>query len=64
MLSGRMNLGSNEDYTNDFYSYKEGIAAGDCKQFVSNHQVTLAGYGTYAGKPVWLFLNSWGSSWG
>ncbi|CAL6028571.1 Papain_family cysteine protease [Hexamita inflata] len=47
-----------------FSMYKGGIAHGKCEMYGSNHQVTLVGYGHYKTVPVWLFLNSWGSSWG
>ncbi|CAL6052740.1 Papain_family cysteine protease [Hexamita inflata] len=47
-----------------FQLYSGGIAHGSCETYSSNHQVTLVGYGHYKTVPVWLFMNSWGSSWG
>lgn len=66
-LSGKMLIGgSTTDADNTaFNMYSGGIAAGDCSAAnTSNHQVTLVGYGHYQQKPVWLFQNSWGTSWG
>jgi len=65
-LSGAMNT---EDATNGsssaaFQLYRSGIAEGACTDGNTNHQITLVGYGHYKTIPVWLFLNSWGSSWG
>ena len=48
-----------------FNMYTKGIAPGSCTTpGQSNHQVTMVGYGHYQGTPVWLMLNSWGTSWG
>lgn len=30
----------------------------------SNHQITMIGYGHMDGTPVWVFANSWGTSFG
>ncbi|CAL6004176.1 Cathepsin_L [Hexamita inflata] len=65
-VSGQMNTeaGSSSNQLS-FQMYKSGLAPqADCAKPTSNHQVTIAGYGHYKGKEVWLFLNSWGSSWG
>ncbi|CAL5978684.1 Papain_family cysteine protease [Hexamita inflata] len=65
-VSGQMNTEAGSSSTQlSFQMYKSGLAPqADCGQATSNHQVTIAGYGHYKGTPVWLFLNSWGSSWG
>ena len=66
VLAGQMNTeaGSSDD-ANKFQLYRSGVLdVAPCRKVTSNHQITLAGYGHYKGEPVWLWLNSWGSSWG
>lgn len=65
-MSGHMNSGgaSSDGDNTAFQLYRSGIAKGDCPTYGSNHQITLVGYGHYKGTPVWLWMNSWGSSWG
>ncbi|CAL5990321.1 Cathepsin_L [Hexamita inflata] len=65
-VSGQMNTEAGTSSIQlSFQMYKSGLAPqADCLKATSNHQVTIVGYGHYKGTPVWLFLNSWGSSWG
>ena len=65
-LAGQMDTeaGTTED-ANKFQLYRSGVIdTAHCAKGTSNHQITLVGYGHYKAEPVWLWLNSWGSSWG
>ncbi|KMT04500.1 hypothetical protein BVRB_8g181660 [Beta vulgaris subsp. vulgaris] len=49
----------------EFMHYKGGVFNGDCAQNLSNHAVTIVGYGTDTdGTNYWLLKNSWGETWG
>jgi len=47
----------------EFEDYAGGVFAG-CTSSVTDHAVTVVGYGTDKGQDYWLVKNSWGSSWG
>ncbi|CAL5979142.1 Cathepsin_L [Hexamita inflata] len=47
-----------------FQLYKNGILQGPCEKPGVDHSIMFIGYGHFKSKPVWVFRNSWGSSWG
>lgn len=49
----------------DFRFYKSGVfVQPECRNNVTNHAVTLIGYGNEDGRDYWLLKNSWSTFWG
>ncbi|CAL6109821.1 Cathepsin_L [Hexamita inflata] len=50
---------------NMFATY-DGISVlhANCAEYITDHQVTLVGYGYKNGQEVWMLKNSWGEDWG
>jgi len=49
----------------DFRFYKSGVfVQPECKNNVTNHAVTLLGYGHEDGRDYWVIKNSWSTFWG
>jgi C1A family cysteine protease len=45
-------------------NYRSGVYNGFCATSLTNHFMTVVGYGVYNGQNVWKLENSWGTSWG
>lgn len=64
-MSGATNTDGSDKPTAKLYNlYSGGVLDGNCTKSGSNHQINLVGYGKFKGTDVWVFANSWGSSWG
>jgi cathepsin B len=48
----------------DFFAYRSGVYQHETGEAAGGHAARVIGWGTEAGTPYWLAVNSWGSEWG